>query len=334
MINVRLVTTWNAPCGIAEHSWYLKQAVEAVDSSINIVPDPEALDPAQFFAGHDWVGTGMAQILHLNYHAALHSRWAVEDVLRAKALGLKVIITYHDTIGEISPTDLRATRDTRLDRVEQFDSLADALVVHEPCEGLPHAIYWRMGVPAPEPSLQLLPRAWRDQPILGSIGFPFPWKNYDELAALTHELGWALLLIAPGATPEQQIHWHEWNPDIRVYTDFVPRHEALSLLSACDATAFPYTCANTAQSGAILQGVAARKPVLAFGACRQFRSLYLNRLGREAIRWCSDFDELAYALRTISIERCDPGIVALAEQDSWAKLGANYAALYAELAGR
>lgn len=327
-LTVRLVTTWNTGCGIAEHSAMLKEAVEAADSSITIMPDAGALDPAQFFAGHDWVGTDMAQILHLNYHAALHSRWAVEDILRAKAIGLKVIITYHDTIGEISPADLRAVGDTRLDRVEQFDALADALIVHEPCAGLPCAIYWRMGVAAPESPREILRSRWTGQPILGSIGFPFPWKNYDELARLTGEIGWGLYLIAPNAMPADVARWRTYNPDLSCRTDFVPRREAIALLAGCDATAFPYTCANTAQSGAILQGVATRKPVIAFSGCRQFRSLYLDPLGREAIRWCRDFDELAYALRTVSIERCDPGIVALAEQDSWAKLGQQYASLY------
>lgn len=331
MINVRLVTSWKTACGIAEHSWYLKQAVEQADPSIVITPDPGALDPAEFFAGQSWANVNIPQILHLNYHAALHSRWDAEQVERAKRLGLKVVITYHDTIGEHTPAELIARGDNRLARLAIFDSLADALIVHEPCEGLPHAIYWRMGVPPPEPPLQLLPRAWRDQPILGSIGFPFPWKNYDRLATLTRELGWAFLLIAPGATPTQISDWQARNPDVLIRSDFVPRHEALSLLSACDATAFPYTCGNTAQSAAILLGVAARKPVLAFGMCRQFRALYLDPLGREAIRWCADFDELAFALRTISIERCDPGIVALAKQDSWAKLGRQYAALYRSL---
>lgn len=345
-LDVRLITTWRTGCGIAEHSFYLKEAVGVADPAIVITPDPEALDPAAF----RW--SRKPAILHLNYHAALHSRWDPLVVRRVRDRGIRIVITYHDTIGEISPAGLRARDDHRLDRLEDLATEADALVVHEPCEGLPDAIYWRMGVPAPEePTLYGAREApwrgaraplwehgssrvfkrWSTQPILGSIGFPFPWKNYTELARLTGEIGWALLLIAPTATPDQIQQWSALNPNLLVRADFVPRREAVSLLSGCDATAFAYTCANTAQSAAILQGVAARKPVLAFSSCRQFRALYGDPLGRETIRWCGNFAELAFALRTISIERCDPGIVALAEQESWADLGAKYAWLYRSL---
>lgn len=326
-MKVRLVTTWNQPCGIAEHSAMLKEAVEAADPSIEITPDYGALDPFAL----DITG---ADVLHLNYHAALHSRYTPDVIAEIqRETRLPVVVTYHDTIGEISPAELRASGDHRLDRLEQLSQIADALVVHESCEGLgiddgEDHHYWRMGVPAPLSPLQRLPLAWRDQPILGSIGFPFPWKNVEQLALITRRIGWALLLIAPGVTPAQADEWRRLNPDVTIFPAFLPRAHALSLLSACDATAFPYTGGGTGQSGAILQGIAARKPVIALSTCRQFRALYFDPLGREAIRWCSDFEELAYALRTISIERCDPGIVALAEQDSWAKLGHKYATLY------
>src|SRR3990172_4429221 len=89
------------------------------------------------------------------------------------------------------------------------------------------------------------------QPVLGSIGFPFPWKNFDRLASLTCGPGRAPVLIAPGGTPTGGGPW---------------------------------------KGGAILQGVAAPKPMIAFSGCRQFRALCLDPLGREAIRWCGDWE--------------------------------------------
>jgi glycosyltransferase involved in cell wall biosynthesis len=305
-----------------------------------------------FFAGRAWANINVPQILHLNYHAALHSRWTPDEVQLTKDLGLKVVVTYHDTIGERSPAYLRAHGDNRLDRLEALASVADALIVHEPCDGFPHAYYWRMGVPGPESPLQFgkrrLPdthvwkttygdsgycfRHWETQPVLGSIGFPFPWKNFDRLATITRELGWALVLIAPGATEGEVAGWRTANPDSYIRTDFVDRQQAVSLLSACDATAFPYTCANTAQSAAILQGIAARKPVIATAGCRQFRALFGDPLGRTAITWIESLDDLAFTLsHFIRLERCSPAIVALAEQDSWIKLGVRYAQLYRSL---
>ena len=331
-MNVRLVTTWNAPCGIAEHSALLRQAVEVADPTIRITPDPGALDPANFFAGYAWANTNVPAILHLNYHAALHSQWTPEQVQRAKDLGLKIVITYHDTIGEHSPAELRERGDHRLDRLEQLSWIADALVVHEPSEGFPLAHYWRMGVPGPEPSRTLLRTTWTGQPVLGSIGLPFPWKNFDTLAQVTREIGWGLLLIAPGASPEQVEKWQTINPTSLIRTDFVPRQEAIALLSGCDATAFPYTGANTAQSAAILQGIAARKPVVATAHCRQFRALFADLLGRTAITWIESLDDLAFTLsHFIRIERVSPAIMALAEQESWTRLGQQYAQLYRSL---
>ena len=354
-MNVRLVTTWDTACGIAEHSAMLKEAVEATDRSIHITPDPEALDPARFFANFDWV-FNVPEILHLNYHVALHSRWTPELIASAQVRGLKVIVTYHDTIGEVSPMDLRDRGDTRLNRLEELALVADALVVHEPCEGLGDEgedyYYWRMGVPGPESPVQFghrrLPeqrawqpiygdagycfRHWVTQPVLGSIGLPFPWKNFDVLATVTRKLGWALVLLAPGATDAQAAEWRALNPDSYIRQDFVPRHEAVAFLSACDATAFPYTCANTAQSAAILQGIAARKPVIATAGCRQFRALFADPLGRTAITWIEGLDDLAFTLsHFIRIERVSPAIAALAEQDSWTKLGRKYATLYQEV---
>ena len=68
----------------------LKEAVEAADSSIVITPNTALLDP-----GADW--GGIPDVLHLNYQAALHSRWQPETIQRAKALGCKVLVTYHDS---------------------------------------------------------------------------------------------------------------------------------------------------------------------------------------------------------------------------------------------
>lgn len=341
-MRVLLVTTWNTACGIAECGAMIKQAVEQADPEITIEPRPDGLDPRALI-------TRPSDIVHLNYHMSLHSRWGADEVRALQDRGVRTIVTFHDTLGEFTPAELRATGDTRLDRLEALAEVADALVVHEPCAGFPDAHAWRMGVSAPQVPYQYAARrprttawqptmtdacfkAWDAQPVLGSIGFPLPWKNFDRLAEITKEIGWALLLIAPTATKEQVAEWYRLNPALHVRTDFVGRQEAIALLAGCDATAFPYTCGNTGQSGAILQGIAARKPVIALRTCRQFRALYDDSLGRNTIDWVEDFNELNFALQDLHLGRCDPGIVALAEQESWEKVGARYATLYRSLA--
>jgi hypothetical protein len=203
-------------------------------------------------------------------------------------------------------------------------------VVHEPFDDLPveKTRYWRMGVPDWHPPMQL---DVDQRPLLGTIGFGFPWKNYDELCTVTAANGWGLLLIAPRATAEDAARWGARQPHLILHPRFVPRHEAISLLAGCDATAFIYTCANTGQSGAICLGLAARKPVIALSHCRQFRALRDDPLAASAIWWVNDFAHLSRVLRALPIERCDPGIVAVAEQESWTHLGERYAQLYRSL---
>lgn len=318
MIDVLLVTTWETPCGIAEHSAMLREHVEKADPEIGIVPDPVALDPS--FITHAGI---MPEIVHLNYHAALHSRWTPERIRQVQQMKIKVIVTYHDTGVPNS------------DQCKAICNAADAFVVHEPAGDLPISTghYWRMGVLGwHEPHLYNPTLVgWRngDRPIVGTVGFPFPWKNYDLLCRLSAELGWATLLIAPTATEDQMTRWESINPHSMIYNEFKTRSAVVSLLRGCDATAFLYNCANTGQSGAICLGLAARKPVIAFGAniCRQFRC-YTDLDAARAIRWAQSEAEVRDALRYCPIQRVDPRVVALAHLDSWDTLGARYARLY------
>jgi len=322
MIEVQLVTTWNAACGISEHAAMLKDAVKAADPTITISPCPEYLDPSNLQRQNL---PDPPLILHLNYQAGLHSRWTPDEVRAAQKCGYMVVITYHDTYdGTDSPNS---------DQAKALCAIADAFIVHEPVTDLPRAIYWRQGVPGAEMPMALLPsdKAWKNQPLVGSLGFPFPWKNFDLLCEASALAGWAVLLIASGATDEDVARWRSLNPHLYVRQDFVGRREAISFLTGCDATAFLYVNHNTGTSGAIRMGLAARKPVLAIAPeCggRQFRDLE-----REWIHWIDDGTPrgVATMLESVAIERCDPHIVALAHRDSWTERGRDYTALYHRL---
>lgn len=329
-MRVALVSTWDQPCGIAEHAAYLKAAVEQADTrsgaviegarALEVVPMPKWLDPRQV----NGPTAAAFDLIHLNYHAALHSRWTADEILRIRQFArIPVTVTYHDSGVPNS------------DQCKAVCAAADAFVVHEPYDDLEgNGRYWRMGVPGWQGEVAF-PRGWdqwhNDRPILGTVGFPFPWKNYDELARVTAEVGWALYLIAPTATADDARRWVDLSPHLLIENGFLGRTQVVQTLAACDATAFCYTCANTGQSGAILQGIAARKAVIAFRTCRQMRSLWEDPLASQAIRWCETFDHVTWQLRNLAIERVCPPIVALAEQDSWVGLGQKYAQLFREL---
>jgi hypothetical protein len=188
-------------------------------------------------------------------------------------------------------------------------------------------IPWGVGWDPPQNSPQAAHRfqQYWGQPVLGTCGFNFGWKNYDRIAEVTAACGWALVILSNNATEEDIQRWRRKNPYLFAKSGFLSTSEIVSHLAGCDATAFCYECANSGTSGAIRLGLAARKPVIAFSSCRQFRDLqHLDR----GMHWCGGFQYLRDVLSSIPIQRCDPGIVAQAEEDSWVKLGQRYAVLY------
>ncbi len=335
-MNVLLVTTWDIPCGIAESSSMLKEYVERADPELNLYVHSsggKVVSPEEV-----WEIWGMPigwPIIHLNYHAALHSQWTPEWVERFRQeRHAKVVITFHDTMSG-------APNQPNSDKCKALCEAADAFIVHEPVADLPGAIYWRQGVlPAAEWPIAYglrseTPREYRYsckssffQPVVGSCGFPFPWKNYDLLAEASAAAGWALLLIAPNATDAQVAEWRQRNPDSLIHTEFLPRTEVVQMLAGCDATAFLYLCANTGTSGAIRMGMAARKPLLAthWEACRQFRDLD----DEPAIDWLRDLSPAAVTNALVWVAP-HYRMHELARRDSWEQLGRKYTELYRSL---
>ncbi len=318
MTPILLISPWNKPCGIADYAKQLKGAVEAADAEYRVTVE-------EFGAGRAW------PLVHINYHEAVTAAWMPEHLQNLKALGVKTVVTYHNTFGEHTPEEMRANGDHRLDLLEAFCQVADAVVVHEPCRGLTGNVkYWRQGVYAAQPAYQYTFMQYPAQPILGSLGFPFPWKNYDTLCTMTRDAGWALVLLAPTATPADIQRWQTLNPYLYVRTDFIAAPEAVSLLAGCDATAFLYgTCAYAGTSGAVRFGIAARKPVLLFEGQRQMRDL-LDAYPTE-FYWADSWADAAQILHELPIQRVDAGMVYVAEQDSWTRLGQKYVQLYREL---
>lgn len=347
-LRVLLVTSWNTPCGIAEHARLLKASVEKADRKIEILPGSEWLDPEALKARIDWTQeNGRNTLVHLNHHDGLHSRWTPEHVWDLRNRGLEVVVTYHDTRARIEDCP----------KLAAFSQVASSTVVHEPVEGL-KAIYWRQGVPAPaslparyhsnyglyawrNAERQLFPHPWTafdQQPVLGTVGFNFPWKNYDRLAQETAAAGWALVILSNNATDEDEARWTAMNSSILVLRGFLPEDQVVGYLAGCDATAFMYECANTGTSGAIRQGIAARKPVIALASCRQFRDLWELDEHRpawdRAIIWADGWDDLRRHLGEIQPHRFYAPVHRLAHQESWDHLGVNYAKLYRMLAGQ
>jgi hypothetical protein len=318
-VKVLLATSWDTPnhCGIEQHSRMLIEAVQRADPTIDVSPSAVALDPvcSRFSLEH-----GGFQLVHLNHHAALHSRWTPDAIARVRAMGMKVLATVHDT------------GVPNADPCKAIVHACDAAVVHEPFDDLPADTthYWRMGVPEYDGSPGLRGPHFETRPMLGTVGHDLPWKNWHELARITREVGWGLVICTPAITEDRLAELHALTPWLVVHAG-LDQKMVLATLHECDATAALYVCHNTGQSGAVLQCIGAKKPVLAFTTCRQFRALFSDDLARSTIRWCTTYEAVTRSLRCLPIQRFDPGITALAEQESWRHLGQKYVRLYREL---
>lgn len=312
-LTVQIVTSWGDLCGIAEHSAALIAAVETADATIHhaVVADlhPRAvLDlPPQ------------ADLLVLNYQAALLSQWHPAHIHQVQQRGTPVLCIFHDTGVPNS------------DHCKAIIAAADAAVVHEPFDDLPKdkVRYWRMGVPEVR-EIGIRTHDHHDRPILGTIGHDLGHKCWGALFTAAASVGWGGLILTPEMSPAHEAALHQINPWL-VIRRGRDRLNALADLSACDATAFTNVCHSTGQSAALLQGIAARQPVIALSTCRQYRALLADPLGATAIHWVPSFPAVAEALTRLPLGRFDPGIVALATQESWTTLGAKYAHLYREL---
>lgn len=350
--SVLLVTSWETPCGIAAHSESLIQAIPWRRCGYELVPDSASLNPDQMLVDRPF------KILHLNHHDALHARWNSSHFKIVREEGMKIVVTYHDTRAQVAEAN---------PKLAEFIETADAVVVHEPIDQPyvtdPREVKWklplylRQGIPAPtqqiadywlapyqggigwrEPTGYLHSTRWKafpTQPVLGMVGFNFPWKNFDRMAELTHELGWAIVILSNNATIQDENRWRAMNPHALIIRRYLPEDEALGYLAACDATAFPYECHNTGTSGAIRLGIAARKPVLAFRHCRQFRDL----LDEKGIYWCDTWSDLGHALQVdlgagSSTPWQAPRVADLAHRDRWAVVGDKYRQVYDKLLGR
>ena len=137
-LRVRAVTSWGTPCGIAEHTAML---MEGMAGQVEITPDAEGLDPEVIFKSARWAASW--DVLWLNYHAALHSRWTGEVIRQFKQeFHCPVVVTYHDTYdGEVSLNSVQA---------HSVASVADRFIVHEPVADIASAVYMRQGIPHPD----------------------------------------------------------------------------------------------------------------------------------------------------------------------------------------
>jgi glycosyltransferase involved in cell wall biosynthesis len=330
-LKVLFVTSQNEHCGIREYGEYLLAELKAFPD-LEVIPhfDPNA---------HQ-LGTPEVDIIHVSHQAALHSSWREAEVKEYQKNGYIVCVTQHDTF---------ETWEIMLDRGMPNFLHADGLILHEPVKGLmegwkgkelveyfpgpkaenvpyyqdvewvhKNVHYFQQGV-LPETNSN----GWIAKKTLGTVGFDFPWKNFELGAKYTAEAGWVYLVISPGMKQERVNAIKAINPDSIVVTPWLNAQEVVHELSACTATAFLYVTGNSGTSGAIRMGIGARRPVIAF-CSRQNRDLAMEK----SIDWLKNDAHIGELLEQYGkgegIEERIAGVKKLAERDSWKNLAQRY----------
>lgn len=317
MIRVLAVSSWGTPCGIANHT---DQIREALPETIDMEIDQRALDPQVCLTD----GRTLPDVVWLNHHDGLHSQWSAEHVRALRSSGVPVVVTYHDTLRSIADTP----------KLQMFLREADQVIVHEQVLGLTteeegKLTVMRQGIPPPAGKYELpYPHV---RPYLGTAGFDFPWKNYTRLAELTAEIGWGFVLHSNNLSDARVAELSAINPHHEIHVGFSSTSQIISILAGCTATAWMYECANTGTSGAIRLGIAARKPVYALQTCRQFGDLLAadpdTSCGRH-FNWVSGWGQLRNLLIRSWPVDLDPAMVYVATRDSIEKVAARYAEIF------
>lgn len=252
-MKIGLVTTWREKCGIAEYASNMVKSMSSSKYQFQIINRPFA--PSQIVAeAYD------CDIIHFNFEPGLMGHIG-DDVIRSlKAMGKKTVLTLHTT--------------HEGDNRNAFTDSFNQVIVHEQTTDgfkvIPHG--------AEEVSFSGLVNLEKEpKNVIGTAGFPFPWKGFHEVALTAEMLGMGVLVIAPETN-----HIDTWVMEkcikgactnVEYVTDYLPTEEVINKLHECKVNVFNYHGGNYGISGAVRLGISAQRP-LVISRSRQFRDLF------------------------------------------------------------
>lgn len=303
MITVGLVTSWNEQCGIAQYAHNLTQSVPQDGILIDVI--------ARDRWSTDAIMRTNNQIIHVNYEPGLFRWIQLHDLYQWRQAGKKIIFTWHTSQEHNNKNPMHQL----IDRVVMHEKTTDPGIIHIP-----------QGIEEHDTSGQEV-----DYDLIGTAGFPFPWKGFPEVAEAARILGSKVLIIAP-ASPHYDTYLIEGavrnrHPDPQYVTDWMDTGTVVKLLATCGVIVFAYHGGQYGISGAVRMGISAQRP-LVLNRNRQFRDLFEYD---DEIYFAPspDPNQLADAIR---IARCggNPPHRVLADMN-WTKVGQMYRELYLSL---
>jgi glycosyltransferase involved in cell wall biosynthesis len=300
-MKVALITSWNERCGIAEYAKNLITNCPTVE--FEIIPREVPIEVVRPILE-------VNDIISLNYEPGILGHWN-EKVIRS--LNKPSVLTLHTSHDGNNSSELT--------------SAFTRVVVHEQTqEGF---TFIPMGIPKP----------FHEDGVtihfdVGTVGFPFPWKGFNEVVLACKKINASCLVIAPESrhadTEGMEKHLKSLYSNVTYISEWFDQNQVISLLEGCSISAFLYHGGNYGISAACRLGLAARTKIV-LTRNRQFRDLYSYEDEIQFVSNPPNIDEVANTFHYLLSDRITMKPKRVLEDYSWNKAGEMYTKLYEEL---
>jgi len=323
MIRVGLVTNWQEACAVAEYANSLVTHVDDPEVEFKIITRPLTFERIMNEARD-------VDVLHFNVAWWLFDGITGDQWRAFRKRGKRVLITLHESY------------EPEIRSLGGLGPAADAIVVHEePSDGLawPEGFYY---IPQGIRLVEGLPK-WnrldREAYKLGTLGFPFWWKNYRLTAKVARKLGLGFMFLM-GKPKSDKVDLDaitqeilEIHPEAEIVTGWQPYDYMVRRLSECVATVFPYNEAAKIYgvSAGVRMGMAAQRPIIVSKHAQQFKDL--KKYPDEVyVTHSSKLEEAISLVLQDTKDRCERKPAELLKVMSWRACATKYVQIYKELA--
>jgi len=320
MIRVGLVTNWQEACAVAEYANSLVTHVNDPEIEFKIISRPLTFE-------HIMQESRNVDVLHFNVAWWLFDGLKGNEWRTFRKRGKRVLITLHESY------------EPEIRSLGGLGPAADAIVVHEePSDGIawPEGFYY---IPQGVRMVEFIQRCKVNyQPKLGTLGFPFWWKNYQLTAKVARDLGLGFMFLM-GKPKSDRMDMdsitHEIlgiHPEAEIVTGWQPYDYMVRRLSECVATVFPYNekAEIYGVSAGVRMGMAAGRPIIVSEHAQQFKDL--KKYPDEVyVTHSSKLEEATRLVLRDVRNGCERKPSELLKDMSWSQCATKYVALYKQL---
>jgi hypothetical protein len=240
-MKVGLISNWDVQCGNAEYGRALCHELRKEFEVVELPPDT-GLARKEISLDKD------IRLVIINWHGG-RVQVRKEDTGQMQDKGVKVIVIDQNCTGGAGAVGFGA----------------DGYVAHEPAKNIRYS-FIPHGIPEVETSKVLSKVA-----MVGTAGFPFPWKRYDVVAEVAKKFNIMALMIAPKS---DQMNTDVFMDGIKghipglalIHREWLPTAEVVRMLSECVLNIFWFQSMDSSdelgQSGSVRLGIAAKRPTI------------------------------------------------------------------------